>query len=403
MKNKPLISIIIVIYNNENYIKTLFESVMKQEYQEIELIFVDNNSVDNSVKLISQFTKLYKNKLKTKLLKLNSNTGFAYANNHGITNSSGKYILFMNSDITLEKNSIKELVLLIEKKSKINCIGVAPKMYLTKFLPEKVFDSVGICIDYNGSPYNRGIGQSDFGQYDNIDRILGCCFGCALVNKEIYLKLGGLDNSYFAYFEDVDFCLRARKSGYEFYSCPKAVVYHNHSGSSSKNSYGWKHYLIFRNYLRTVIKSYGKKSSLRIFLIKIKDLIHTSFDINQNKEIRISSFKVLLNFIFRDFWIYSMLRKRYQKNYIKEITDEFLFSFSHNEPAHFFDPVNYEPINKIEMYQYVLSRLVEQKLLNRINHKVVEEFIKSYYCVSKERRKVSLSKMFKTRSDNNFL
>lgn len=385
MKTRPLVSVLIVLYNNSKYIAGLFETLTNQTYSNIEVIFVDNGSVDNTITELEKFSRQYSKQINTQHVKLDKNTGFAFANNHIASIASGSLLLFMNSDVLLEPAAIEELVdTYIKNHKRHNCAGVAPKMYLSSYLPEKVFDSFGICINADCSPYNRAIGQIDIGQYDKVEAVMGCCFGCALIDINIFNKLGGLDKSYFAYFEDVDWCIRARKSGYTFYSSPTAVAYHVHSASTSKNSYSWKHYLIFRNYLRTVTKSLGNQSAVRIIPKKIIDLSKTVVAKSTPSILRLSSLKVILNFILFDSWKYYLKRSSAQSAFIPEFTDGHLFTFSVNEPSHFFDPVNYKQSCKLEMYEYSIRRFISASKTKRKFDEDWNALKKSRYLLSND-------------------
>lgn len=360
MSKSPKVSVIIILYNNEKYVAGLFDTLQKQTYENFEVLFVDNSSRDNTLNEL-QVCGVRHSNLIHKVVKLETNTGFAFANNTAAQAADGSLLLFMNSDVLLDPNAIEHLVSTNQKyASSKYCAGVAPKMYLASYLPDKIFDSFGICVNTDFSPFNRGIGQIDLGQYDSFKPIMGCCFGCALINKSAFLKLGGLDDSYFAYFEDVDWCIRAQKSGYSFYSCPEAIAYHVHSASTSKKSYSWKHYLIFRNYLRTVAKTLGKKTALRVIYRKLVDLTKTALSTTQSSEIKLSSFKVVINFLFLDSWRYVLRRKDTQQYFDQDITDDYVTHFSLGEPAHFFDPSTYRQMNKLDMYNFVISCLKDQ-------------------------------------------
>ena len=297
---KTLVSIIIVNFNGKKFLENLFLSIKKQTYQSVEIIFVDNNSTDGSVdylnsKLLKKYSDL---KPKTKTIMLPKNIGFAEANNIGAKEALGEFVLFLNNDTTIDTVAISEMVKILEKN--FPCVGVSPKIYLSRFMPMKIFDSFGVCMDGTGSPYNRGIGLVDLGQYDKEEEIFGTCFACCLVRKELFLSSDGLDKDYFAYFEDVDWCFRMRKMGYSFLSCPKAIVYHYHSGTTSSRSYAWKYFLIFRNYLRTVVKDFGKKNAIRIVLIRIRSLFLGLFRQDYDVAMKIAMMKVILNFFLFD-------------------------------------------------------------------------------------------------------
>ena len=351
---KPLVSIIIVNYNGIVFIPKLLRSIKKQSCNRYEVLIVDNNSRDNSLEVIKQETEKLKFSHRFKILNLKRNVGFASANNRAAAIAKGEYLLFLNNDTTLHEDAIKEMVRTIQKD--YFCAGVAPKMYLSRYLPRLIFDSLGICINNMGSPYNRGIGQIDLGQYDQVEEVMGVCYACCLVRKDIYRITGGLDNSYFAYFEDVDWCFRTRKSGYIFLSCPKAIVYHFHSGTTSVQSYAWKYYLIFRNYLRTATKTFGKRNSLRIITRKLRDILLTIVKPEELRPMRLAMFKVLANYLLIDWWVYGFKRIGTRRHFINEIPDWEIFAFGANEPSNFFNPKTYTSNLGMPMLDFIIKR-----------------------------------------------
>jgi len=379
-KNLIEISIVIVNFNGEKFIKQLFASLAIQTFKNFEVVFIDNNSADKSVDILKK--NVINNKLFRQncvLIESDRNTGFAEGNDIAVEKTKGKYIFFLNTDTTLEKDTLEKLHRAIGKDPFI--AGVTPKVYLSRFLPLKIFDSVGMCMNYNGSPYNKGIGQLDLGQYDNEEELMGLCFAACLVRKNIFLALDGLDETYFAYFEDVDWCFKARKSGYKFISVPDAVVNHLHSGTASAFSQAWKYKQIFQNYLRTVLKDFGKKNVLRIIPLKTKDLFLCLFKSEYDRHLKKAILEVLLNFWTKDIFIYALKRFNSRKNFIPEITDENIFQLSINEPSDFFDPNNYTTKISIKMIDFAVYR----KNYYNFDSKLVSEWEslkESIYCAS---------------------
>ena len=350
----PLVSIIIVNYNGKSFLPKLLRSIKKQSFDQYEVIIVDNNSRDKSLRVIKQEIKKLKFEDIFVIIASKRNVGFALANNQAAAIAKGEYLLFLNNDTTLHEEAIKKMVQAIQKDR--FCAGVAPKIYLSRYLPTLIFDSLGICIDKMGSPYNRGIGQIDLGQYDQVEEVMGLCYACCLVRKDIYRTTGGLDNTYFAYFEDVDWSFRTRKSGYIFLSCPKAIVYHYHSGTTSARSYAWKYFLIFRNYLRTATKTFGKRNSLRIITRKLRDIVTTIIIPGESRHMRLAMIKVLANYLFIDWWIYAFKRLMTRRHFIDEIDDCEIFAFGLNEPSNFFNPKTYKPNLGMPMLDFIVMR-----------------------------------------------
>ncbi|OGV97424.1 hypothetical protein A2W24_05615 [Microgenomates group bacterium RBG_16_45_19] len=376
--SKPSVSVIVVNYNGDKFLTLLLSSITKQKYRDFEVVIVDNASVDQSISRLKLWLK--QNPLmakKVKIIKEKRNWGFARGNNIGVAQANGKYLLFINTDTELEPEALGHMVTMIQ--GNMFTAGVAPKIYLSRFLPQKVFDSVGICINDNASPYNRAIGQIDLGQYDKPELIMGLCFACCLVRKDIYTLLGGLDNTYFAYFEDVDFSLRVLKTGYRFYACPKALVYHYHSGTSSSRAYAWKYHLIFRNYLRTVVKSMGKRTAIRVVSHKTKDFLKTVIDRETPRLMRQKLVMVLIRFYLIDWWVYSLKRNQVHKSFNRTISDDKVFKFCRNEPSNFFDPVALKPDIGLKMLDFIIGRLNRSKL----NQSHLEDWLelkRIYYC-----------------------
>src|SRR3989338_4549219 len=127
MENK-LVSIVIINYNGKTFLKNLFESIFKQNYSNIEIIFVDNGSKDESIQFMeNEIFPKYDLKKITKIIELGKNFGFAPANNIAVRQAKCEYILFLNNDTTLMIDSISEMVKTLEKD--FFCAGVTPKTY----------------------------------------------------------------------------------------------------------------------------------------------------------------------------------------------------------------------------------------------------------------------------------
>jgi len=301
---------------------------------------VDNGSADGSV---AQVNKDYG---WVKVIPLNKNLFFPRANNIAIKATKGEYILLLNNDTILDKDAIKEMVITIKKDPQT--AAVTPKMKF--FKNRQIFDAFGTLIMPDGSPFNRGIGQYDIGQYDIEENIFGACFGAVLIKRSVYEKIvGPLDNDYFGYFEDVDWCYRAQGMGFKIMTCPKATVFHDHSGTSKKLGQEWKYYLIHRNYLRTLFKNYGLKNICTYYIFKVLLIVKHGF-FPPTAERRISCIKILIDtFIYFPKLLIKRLLVRSKR--IDKITDEMIWSFSVGEKS-FFNSEIYEPNYSIENLQH---------------------------------------------------
>lgn len=265
MNNK--VAIIIVNWNGLKFLKDCLESVYRQTYTNFDVYFIDNGSVDDSVDFV------FKNFPKVKIIKLDKNTGFAYANNIGINKAfkddSVSYILTLNNDTKVDKNFIFNLVSCINTDNTIG--SVAPKIKF--FYEENLIDSVGIVVSNDGGGMNRGFKESDNGQYDKEVEVFGSCAGASLYKKEslidVKYKDEFFDNSFFAYYEDLDLAWRLRLRGWKTIACPSAIVLHVHSATGISFS-PFKSFYVNRNRYFLIIKNFPP-------LCLLKAIIFTPF------------------------------------------------------------------------------------------------------------------------------
>lgn len=352
-----LVDVITLNYNGKKYLDQLFNSLEKQTYKKIKITMVDNGSKDDSVEYVK------KNYKKINLIVSKTNLFFPKGNNLAIGQTNGEYILFVNNDIIVDQNAIEEMVKVIKKDEKI--AAVVPKMMF--FKNPKVFDSFGVAIMKDGSPFNIGIGQYDIGQYDVEKAVFGACFGAVLIKRSVYENsVGPLDNDYFGYFEDVDWNFRANGMGYKFVTCPNAIFYHDHSGTAKSMGNEWKYFLIHRNFLRTLFKNYGNKHLLKYFSYRllgyVKQAIKPPF-----KERRITSIKIIANTIA---YLPKLILKRLEvkKNRIDSITDDQIWSFADGEQQ-FFDSENYEILYSLENIRFSYDKKYKNLHLLEVSHK----------------------------------
>lgn len=241
------ISVIIVNWNGERFLKPCLDSVLGQSYDGLEVIVVDNGSTDGSVDLIQ------KNYTQVIIIENGENLGFAEANNIGIEKSSCDYILALNNDTVLDEDFFESLIKSIEKSDGKTAMW-APK--ILSINDKETIDSVGgLLVSRCGIAKGRGRNEKDIGQFDKADAFIPS--GCAALYKKSMLdKIGLFDKDFFAYCEDTDLGLRAVRAGYKTINVPGAVVYHHYSGTTGKYSLK-KAFLIERNHLWVVAKNFS--------------------------------------------------------------------------------------------------------------------------------------------------
>lgn len=205
---EPLVSIIIVNYNGKELLKNCFESLSKILYSNVEIILIDNNSVDDSVNFIRNFSP------KTIIIKLDYNKGFAEPNNIGAKIAKGKYLLFLNNDTIVTENFLSELIKEIEKDKKT---AICQSLLLK---PDGKVDSSGDFIDQLGVVYNS---KTHVLENRKISSARGASM---LIRKDVFIELDGFDKKFFVSFEDVDLSWRAWILGYSVILVSNSIVYH---------------------------------------------------------------------------------------------------------------------------------------------------------------------------------
>jgi GT2 family glycosyltransferase len=230
-----------------------------------ELILIDNASSDYSfetaVKLFPRITSV----------KNEANLGFAKANNIGIVASRGEWIVLLNPDTIVTDGWLEALAACARAGKKVGI--VTPKL-LRK--DEKTIDSTGHSFDFGtGLTRDRGAGEYDQGQYENVQDIPSCSFACALIARKVFDEIGFLDERMMIYYEDVDLCLRGRIAGWRVLYCPRSVVYHSRGGLTPISfSTVQRQAVAYR--LRIILKCYDRRNAILLGAVRvIRDVIST--------------------------------------------------------------------------------------------------------------------------------
>ncbi len=253
--DNPLVSIIIVNWNGERYLKDCLSSLKVQTYTNTEVFFVDNASSDNSVantkKLFPQFHFILNKK----------NLGYAEGHDEAFGKTNGELVLFLSMDTILQKDAIAKLV--SQMQSNIRIGAVQPKLLMW---PQKnLIDSIGSFFLMSGLLYHYGREkEGTLAKYNKKMEIFSAKGACLLFRKSVLLKTGLFDKDYFAYFEETDLCHRIWLAGNTIVYTPDAVVYHTGGGASKRMA---PTYILFHSY-KNRIQTYIKNLSLK-YLIQL--------------------------------------------------------------------------------------------------------------------------------------
>ncbi len=251
----PHVSIVIVNHNGRRFIDRCISSLMKSDYRDLEVIMVDNASEDDSVDLVSRSFP------SVKVIRNDTNLGYASGCNRGAYAAAGDYVVFMNSDIEVSREWLGPL---LETCSRPNVAVCGGKMLLQDRRSQ--IYSAGGALNFLSVPIDRGFFDIDSGQFDRREDV-GYVSGAAMmVNRGVFEKLGGFDGGYFAYCEEVDLCLRAWIAGYRVVYEPTSIVYHVFGGSFGRPS-PRRMFFGVRNMMFTLVKTYRLRNLFWLLLI----------------------------------------------------------------------------------------------------------------------------------------
>lgn len=369
------VSVAIVNYNAPiDMLDRCLRSLLGQTYQDFEIILVDNCSTNGSCEWVEQ---RYPN---VQVVRVDANRGFAYGINRGAEVACGRYLLVSNFDVEYTPTALAEMVKAIEMDERL--AGVAPKTLLL-YEPD-IIDNVGTLLTPENNAFNMGIGQLDIGQYDRSEPVFGVCFAAALIRAHHFSLLGGLDESLFMYYEDVDWCFRANICGFRFCTAPTAVVYHVHSAATRMLDYSFKYELIQLNLLRMTLQNMqGRMRVARFFVRRL--LSHLRTVILSRRWVR-PTIRLLVRFALD---VPFRLRRRQMVKKCRLVPDDDLWKWVHGEQPHF-DPVSYCPIPSYDMLiraykrRYLLTGDPQDIELSRAITRVLEESRESKLSLEKD-------------------
>ena len=240
------VSIIVLGYNGEKYLRDGFDSLLNQNFpkNDYEIIYVDNNSSDNSYFIAKEYEKRFRY---FRVISNDTNLGFAGGNNVGIRAAKGKYVALFNQDAIADRNWLRELVKIMEKDDSVGVVG--GKIYYYK--SNDIYFGGGK-IYYGGFCWVWALNDKE----GECDYVSGCAM---LIRKKVLDEVGLFDEDFFMYYEEADLCTRIRKAGYKVYYTPKAIVWHNVPKKSRRPSRIITYYMS-RNRVLYCYKNYKYKN-----------------------------------------------------------------------------------------------------------------------------------------------
>jgi len=249
---QPLVSIIILNYNAGQILLDCFESVIKTNYDNFEIIIVDNASEDKS------YRKCKEKFERTRIIENGKNLGYCEGNNIGIREAKGDYIIILNPDTIVESNWIEELISAYSK--------FGEGLYQPKILSlneKQVLQSTGNMLHIFGFGFAKDKGRKD-GEGDEEIKKIGYASGtCLFTSRNVLDKVGLLDSFLFLYHDDLDLGWRASQIGINSYYVPKSKIYHAESYSLKWSAK--KFYWLERNRKYCLLTHYSKNTYAKMY------------------------------------------------------------------------------------------------------------------------------------------
>jgi GT2 family glycosyltransferase len=238
----PKIAIVILNWNGLLDTLECLGSIQKIVYPNYTVVVIDNGSKGNDVEIIR---RNFGNSVC--VIENEKNLGFAGGCNVGIRwalSSGAKYVLLLNNDTVVDPNFLMELVNVSQIDMQTGIVG--PKIYYYE-QPNRIYSAGGRVNFWTGKAPNIGIREIDDGRFDNIEEVDYVTGAALLIKEETIEKIGLLSEIYFAYYEETEWCLKARKAGFKVVYVPKARIWHKSHDTKTSSANALSVYYMTRN------------------------------------------------------------------------------------------------------------------------------------------------------------
>ena len=249
----PFFSVIIPNYNGQRFLPTVLDALDRQTFGDFETIVIDDASTDDSVALVERDYP------HVRLIVNRRNRGFVASCNLAADVADGRILVLLNSDTEPEPTWLEELARTIVANPR--AAVVTSKLLL--FDERDKIHSAGDVLGVDGIPRNRGVWAQDRGQFDRETAVFSGCGGASAYRRDVWEALGGFDEDFWMFLEDVDYSFRARLLGYEVVFSPRARVYHHLTANAGDELAS---YYVGRNTLWNIVKNMPRRLLLEHWL-----------------------------------------------------------------------------------------------------------------------------------------
>lgn len=269
-KNQIDLSIVISNFNNKELLRQTLLSVYEHIGEiSFEIIVVDDCSTDGSLEMLNS------NFPAVKTIKNIKNLGYSKSYNMGTKASRGRYILHLNSDVVFKNSSLEDMVAFMDKNREIGIGGCKilkleggldlPCRRSSPTLLNIFYQTIGLTKIFPKSKHfgNYYLTYLDENKTTEVDCLMGAFM---MIRREVIKKIGLLDEMFFIYGEDIDFCFRAKKTGWKIVYYPKVVIKHHHGGTTGQFRWKnlWRFHLAMFQYYN---KHFAKKKHFLVNII----------------------------------------------------------------------------------------------------------------------------------------
>lgn len=243
MANK--ISVLIVNWNGEHFLMECLTALLAQTVSPHEIILLDNASTDKSIEIVRQFPSV-------RLIALDQNTGFSRGNNLAAAEISeeSEWIALLNPDAFAEPRWLETLIESVKSNPEFDVFGSK----LVNASVPTLLDGAGDAYHLSGLVWRMEHGSPVSISSESEHEIFSPCAAAALYRRSAWQAIGGLDEDYFCYVEDVDLGFRIRLAGYRCLYVPRSIVHHVGSGTTGGQHSAFAMYHGHRNLVWTFVK-----------------------------------------------------------------------------------------------------------------------------------------------------
>ncbi len=239
----PRVSVIIPTYNGLALLRPCLDALRRQTYRDFEVLVVDNASSDGTVEM------LRRDYPEVRVLALGTNGGYTVGCNAGMRAARGDLLVMLNNDTEAETNWLSALVDALERHPEAG--SAASRMMI--YGDRTKIHSAGDLYRVNGIPDSRGVWQPYGPPFDQECLVFGACGGAAMYRRAMIEEIGGFEERFFMYCEDVDLNWRAQLAGWKCIYVPEAVIYHHLSATGGGKLAS---YYVGRNTLWVIARNY---------------------------------------------------------------------------------------------------------------------------------------------------